>query len=66
MESDDRLEFLGGAVLGMLVAEELYRANPSLAEGSLTQLRPAPARNEVWEMTVVELHWGTCASFRFS
>ena len=35
MESNDRLEFLGDAVLGMLVAEELYRANPFLSEGSL-------------------------------
>lgn len=39
VESNDRLEFLGDAVLGMVVAEELYRANPSLSEGSLTQLR---------------------------
>ena len=47
MESNDRLEFLGDAVLDMLIAEELYRANHSLAEDSLTQLRPAPARSEV-------------------
>ena len=47
VESNDRLEFLGDAVLGMLVAEELHRANPSLSEGSLSQLRPAPARSEV-------------------
>ena len=39
VESNDRLEFLGDAVLGMVIAEELYRANPSLSEGSLTQLR---------------------------
>ena len=39
VESNDRLEFLGDAVLGMVVAEELYRANSSLSEGSLTQLR---------------------------
>ena len=39
VESNDRLEFLGDAVLGMVITEELYRANPSLPEGSLTQLR---------------------------
>ena len=28
VESNDRLEFLGDAVLGMVIAEELYRAKP--------------------------------------
>jgi ribonuclease-3 len=37
--SNERLEFLGDSVLGMLVAEYLYRAHPKLPEGELTRLR---------------------------
>ena len=40
-ESNERLEFLGDAVLGVAVAEELYAANPSWSEGRLTQARSA-------------------------
>ena len=40
-ESNERLEFLGDAVLGMVVAEELYSANPDWPEGRLTQARAA-------------------------
>lgn len=40
-ESNERLEFLGDAVLGVAVAQELYAANPSWPEGRLTQARAA-------------------------
>ena len=36
---NERLEFLGDAVAGMLVAELLYRRYPELQEGELTRLR---------------------------
>ena len=35
----DRLEFLGDSLLGLVVAEYLYKANPSMAEGELTRKR---------------------------
>lgn len=35
----ERLEFLGDAVLGFLVAEELYRRTPEIPEGELTSRR---------------------------
>ncbi len=38
---NERLEFLGDAVLGLVVAGELYRAYPDLAEGEMTRLRAA-------------------------
>ena len=38
-ESNERLEFLGDSVLGMVVADYLYRNCPSLPEGDLTRLR---------------------------
>ena len=39
LTSNERLEFLGDAVLGMVFADELYRQFPSSDEGELTQLR---------------------------
>ena len=38
---NERLEFLGDAVLGMVTTECLYRRYPELPEGSLTRLRGA-------------------------
>ena len=37
--SNERLEFLGDSVLGMLVAEYLYGTFPDLPEGELTRMR---------------------------
>jgi len=39
--SNERLEFLGDAVLGLVIAERLYHDLPSSAEGELTKLRAA-------------------------
>lgn len=37
LESNERLEFLGDAVLGLVVAESLYAAKPDWREGDLTR-----------------------------
>src|SRR5215216_2402607 len=42
--SNERLEFLGDSVLGMLVSEQLYRAYRDRDEGQLTLLRSALVR----------------------
>lgn len=39
LASNERLEFLGDAVLGLVVAEELYQHLPQLSEGEMTKLR---------------------------
>jgi ribonuclease III len=39
LESNERLEFLGDAVLGIVVAHRLYELRPESAEGELTVLR---------------------------
>ncbi len=39
--SNERLEFLGDAVLGMVVADHLYRKYPNQPEGELTRIRAA-------------------------
>jgi ribonuclease III len=36
---NERLEFLGDSVLGVVITETLYRAHPDLAEGKLAKLR---------------------------
>jgi ribonuclease III len=45
-DSNERLEFLGDAVLGMITAEFLYRQFPELPEGQLTAFRTALVRTE--------------------
>ena len=45
-ESNERLEFLGDALLGLITAEWLYRRYPDLSEGSLTTYRVALVRTE--------------------
>lgn len=40
-EDNERLEFLGDAVVGLVTAESLYRRYPDLTEGALTRLRGA-------------------------
>ncbi len=42
--SNERLEFLGDAVLGAVAADYLYRTFPDLPEGELTSLRSAVVR----------------------
>ena len=39
ISSNERLEFLGDSVLGMTVADHLYRTFPDLPEGDLTRIR---------------------------
>ena len=39
MASNERLEFLGDAVLGLVVGEALYRRDAGLSEGQMTELR---------------------------
>ena len=41
LESNERLEFLGDSVLGMVTADYLYRTHPDLPEGDLTRTRAA-------------------------
>ena len=39
VESNERLEFLGDAVLGLIVSDKLYKDYPALSEGQLSQIR---------------------------
>ena len=44
--SNERLEFLGDAVLDLVVADKLYQDFPHLAEGEMTRLRAALVRRD--------------------
>ncbi|HEV7211276.1 MAG TPA: ribonuclease III [Blastococcus sp.] len=39
LPTNERLEFLGDSVLGLVVTDELYRSQPDLPEGQLAKLR---------------------------
>ena len=39
LKSNERLEFLGDSILGMVVAEHLYKSFPDRLEGELTRMR---------------------------
>src|SRR5690348_11378127 len=39
LPTNERLEFLGDAVLGLVVTDALYRTHPELPEGQLAKLR---------------------------
>ena len=46
LRDNERLEFLGDAVLDIIVASLLYRRFPHVSEGNLTQLRAALVKTE--------------------
>ena len=41
LASNERLEFLGDSILGLVVADHLYRTRKDLPEGDLTRIRAA-------------------------
>ena len=51
LQSNERLEFLGDSVLGMVTADYLFRTHPELPEGDLTRTRAVL----VCEGSVVEM-----------
>ena len=57
--SNERLEFLGDAVLGWVVAELAYMLHPDIAEGRLTDLRKSLVNASALAATAAELHLGS-------
>ena len=56
--SNERLEFLGDSVLGMVVADHLYRTFPDMPEGELTRTRAALVCEESLVEVAQELKLG--------
>ena len=46
LENNERLEFLGDAVLELIISSDLYRNYPAKPEGELTNIRAAVVRTE--------------------
>ncbi len=58
MEDNERLEFLGDAVLDFMVGAWLYHRFPEMAEGQLTRLRAALVGNEQLAQFAQEISLG--------
>jgi ribonuclease III len=58
VEDNERLEFLGDAVLDFMVAAWLYHRFPEMAEGQLTRLRAALVGNEQLAQFAAEYNLG--------
>jgi ribonuclease-3 len=58
VEDNERLEFLGDAVLDFMVAAWLYHRFPEMAEGQLTRLRAALVGNEQLAQYATEFDLG--------
>jgi ribonuclease-3 len=56
--SNERLEFLGDAVLGVVVTDHLYRAYPDLPEGELAKARAALVNSVALAEVAAELDLG--------
>lgn len=60
ISSNERLEFLGDSVLGMVVADHLYRERPQMPEGELTRTRAALVCEESLVEVAHALELGRC------
>jgi ribonuclease-3 len=56
---NERLEFLGDAVLDFIVADKLYRDFPNIAEGEMTRLRANLVRRETLARIAGDIRLGT-------
>ncbi|MCZ6803883.1 MAG: ribonuclease III [Proteobacteria bacterium] len=45
-KNNERLEYLGDAILGFVIADEIYRKFPNASEGELTRLRASLVKGE--------------------
>ena len=58
LEHNQRLEFLGDAALGLVIADLLFEAWPDAPEGHLSQLRAGLVNQETLATIARELHLG--------
>lgn len=58
LEDNERLEFLGDAILDFVTGEYLYHRFPEMPEGRLTNLRSSLVRTETLASFATQLHLG--------
>lgn len=54
--SNERLEFLGDAVLGMIISDYLYKSMPQCSEGDLTKIKSVVVSQTTLAAVSVEAH----------
>jgi ribonuclease III len=59
LPTNERLEFLGDAVLGLVVTDRIYHANPDEPEGRLAKIRASAVNTTSLAMIARGLHLGT-------
>lgn len=57
-QSNERLEFLGDSVLGLVVTQHLFRTYPDLPEGELAKVRASVVNSAALASVALELHLG--------
>ena len=60
VQSNERLEFLGDAILGMVVCHKLFEAYPNLLEGELTRIKSVVVSRETCAKASQELQLENC------
>lgn len=58
--NNERLEFLGDAVLSLIISSELYKRHAQIREGELSRLRAALVKGETIAKIASQLGIGTC------
>lgn len=58
LPTNERLEFLGDSVLGLVVTDELYRVHPGVPEGDLAKMRAATVSQRALAAVARELGLG--------
>lgn len=59
LPTNERLEFLGDSVLGIVVTDRLYRDHPDLAEGDLAKMRASCVSQRALALVARDLGLGT-------
>ncbi len=60
LPTNERLEFLGDSVLGVVVTDKLYRDHPDLPEGDLAKMRAACVSQRALAQIAREIRLGEC------
>ncbi|SEI99443.1 ribonuclease III [Demequina mangrovi] len=60
LPTNERLEFLGDSVLGVVVTDRLYHAHPDLPEGELAKMRAACVSQRALAVVAREIGLGPC------
>ena len=60
LPTNERLEFLGDSVLGVVVTDRLYNAHPDLPEGDLAKMRAACVSQRALAQVARDIELGPC------